>query len=80
MVRPRGILTNRGFSLLRGHRMPGVQLLPFEGTAFTTIWSLELPPTAKLRFGTAAATTFRIEDGIATARDVLLWIEYDVVG
>ncbi|BCL13086.1 Tc toxin subunit A-related protein [Micromonospora sagamiensis] len=71
--RPRGILTNMGFSLLRRspaaervpllrfadaypvsefrvrrdlelHGLPGEQLLPFEGTAFTTTWTLELPP------------------------------------
>jgi hypothetical protein len=71
-VRPRGILTNMGFSLLRRsraservpllrfadaypvsdfrsrrdlelHGLPGEQLLPFEGTAFTTTWALELP-------------------------------------
>ncbi|QBJ96010.1 hypothetical protein ERC79_08520 [Rhodococcus sp. ABRD24] len=28
------------------HGMPGESLLPFEGTAFTTTWSLELPPRA----------------------------------
>lgn len=73
--RPRGILTNMGFSLLRRsptaervpllrfadaypvsdfrnrrdlelHGLPGEQLLPFEGTAFTTTWTLELPPGA----------------------------------
>jgi hypothetical protein len=28
------------------HGLPGEQLLPFEGTAFTTTWTLELPPGA----------------------------------
>lgn len=28
------------------HGMPGEQLLPFEGTAYTTSWTLELPPAA----------------------------------
>ena len=28
------------------HGMPGEQLLPFEGTAFTTTWTLELPKAA----------------------------------
>ncbi|MBD9734154.1 hypothetical protein IGX29_20545 [Streptomyces sp. H28] len=73
--RPRGILTNMGFSLLRRsptaervpllrfadahpvsdfrirhdqgvHGLPGEQLLPFEGAAFTTTWTLELPSGA----------------------------------
>ncbi|PRZ41697.1 hypothetical protein CLV47_10856 [Antricoccus suffuscus] len=28
------------------HGMPGEQLMPFEGAAFTTTWTLELPPAA----------------------------------
>ncbi|MFD9369433.1 hypothetical protein ACFWA6_17300 [Streptomyces sp. NPDC060020] len=87
--RPRGILTNMGFSLLRRSPsaprvpllrfadaypvsdfrsrrdlelfgLPGEQLLPFEGTAFTTTWTLELPP------GTSPVGLDRVTDVLLT--------------
>ena len=95
VVRPRGILTNRGVSLLRRtpggervplvryadaypvsefrvrddlelHGMPGEQLLPFEGSGFTTTWSLELPPSANpagLGRVTDVVLTFDVQAG-----------------
>jgi hypothetical protein len=98
--RPRGILTNRGFSLLRRapgaervpllrfadaypisefrvrrdlelHGLPGEQLLPFEGTAFTTTWSLELPPAANpvgLGRVTDVLLTFDLQAGYDAGR------------
>ncbi|MFG2974487.1 hypothetical protein ACGFYY_16030 [Streptomyces sp. NPDC048331] len=87
--RPRGILTNMGFSLLRRSPsaprvpllrfadaypvsdfrsrrdlelfgLPGEQLLPFEGTAFTTTWTLVLPP------GTSPVGLDRVTDVLLT--------------
>ncbi|MFE1810720.1 hypothetical protein [Streptomyces sp. NPDC059533] len=87
--RPRGILTNMGFSLLRRSPsaprvpllryadaypvsdfrsrrdlelfgLPGEQLLPFEGTAFTTTWNLALPA------GTSPVGLDRVADVLLT--------------
>lgn len=95
VVRPRGILTNRGVSLLRRtptdepvpllrfadaypvsefqvrsdlglYDMPNEQLLPFEGSAFTTTWSLELPLAANpagLARVTDVVLTFDLQAG-----------------
>jgi len=42
------------------HGLPGERLLPFEGTAFTTTWTLELPP------GANAAGLGRVADVLIT--------------
>lgn len=48
------------------HGMPGEQLMPFEGAAFTTTWTLELPPAANpagLQRLTDVRITFDLEAG-----------------
>jgi hypothetical protein len=48
------------------HGMPGEQLMPFEGAAFTTTWVLEIPPAANpagLQRLTDVRITFDLEAG-----------------
>lgn len=49
--------------------MPGEQLLPFEGAAFTTTWNLELPPAANA-VGLNRITDVRITFDVQAAYEV----------
>jgi Tc toxin complex TcA C-terminal TcB-binding domain len=50
------------------HGMPGEQLLPFEGTAFTTTWTLQVPKAANPS-GLARITDIRITFDLQAAYD-----------
>lgn len=52
------------------HELPGEQLLPFEGTAFTTTWTLELPKSANPA-GLQRVTDVRITFDVQAAYDPL---------
>lgn len=51
------------------HGLPGEHLLPFEGTAFTTTWTLELPKAANL-VGLNRVTDVRITFDVQAAYEV----------